>query len=95
MDFKPLHDNVVIERSAKDEVSKGGIIIPDNAQEKAQEGRVLAVGPGITNDNGVLLPLTVKQGDVVLFKKWSGTELTIEGSEVVVVTEHEIIGIVG
>ncbi|TIX90683.1 co-chaperone GroES [Rhizobium sp. P44RR-XXIV] len=95
MKFRPLHDRVVIRRAEGDFKSKGGIIIPDTAKEKPQEGEVIAVGPGIRNEAGVLIPPDVKTGDTILFGKWSGTEIKIDGEELLVMKEADIMGIVG
>ena len=95
MKFRPLHDRVVIRRAEGDLKSKGGIIIPDTAKEKPQEGEVIAVGPGIRNEAGALIPPDVKAGDMILFGKWSGTEIKIEGEELLIMKEADIMGIVG
>ena len=94
MKLKPLHDRVVVRRIESEEKTAGGIIIPDTAKEKPQEGEVLAVGPGARNDKGELIPLDVKVGDRVLFGKWSGTEVKIDGQEVLIMKESDIMGIV-
>ncbi len=94
MTFRPLHDRVVIRRAEGDLVSKGGIIIPDNAKEKPQQGVVVAVGPGARDDAGKLIAPDVKTGDVVLFGKWSGTEVKIDGEDLLIVKEADIMGIV-
>ena len=94
MKFRPLHDRVVIRRAEGDIKSKGGIIIPDNAKEKPQEGEVIAVGPGSRDDSGKLIPLDVKAGDIILFGKWSGTEVKIDGEELLIMKEADIMGIV-
>ena len=94
MKFRPLHDRVVIRRAEGDIKSKGGIIIPDTAKEKPQEGEVIAVGPGSRDESGRLMPLDVKAGDVVLFGKWSGTEVKIDGEELLIMKEADIVGIV-
>jgi chaperonin GroES len=94
MKFRPLHDRVVIRRAEGDVKSKGGIIIPDNAKEKPQEGEVIAVGPGLRDDGGQLIALDVKAGDTVLFGKWSGTEVTIDGEDLLILKESDIMGIV-
>ena len=93
MKFRPLHDRVVIRRAEGDMTSKGGIIIPDTAKEKPQEGEVIAVGPGSRDESGKLIPLDVKAGDAVLFGKWSGTEVTIDGEDLLIVKEADIMGI--
>ncbi len=95
MKFRPLHDRVVIRRVKEEEKSKGGIIIPDTAKEKPQEGEVVAVGPGARDETGSLVPLDVKAGDRVLFGKWSGTEVKIDGQELLIMKESDILGIVG
>jgi chaperonin GroES len=94
MKFRPLHDRVVVRRGESDIKSKGGIIVPDNAKEKPQEGDVIAVGPGVRDKSGKLVPLDVKAGDVVLFGKWSGTEIKIDGEELLIMKEADIMGIV-
>jgi chaperonin GroES len=95
MNFRPLHDRVVIRRIEEDERTKGGIIIPDTAKEKPQQGEVLAVGPGARDENGRVQPLGVKPGDRVLFGKWSGTEVVIDGEEVLIMRESDILGVLG
>jgi chaperonin GroES len=87
MKFRPLHDRVVIRRAEGDLKSKGGIIIPDNAKEKPQEGEVIAVGPGLRDESGKLIPLDVKAGDTILFGKWSGTEVKIDGEDLLIMKE--------
>ena len=94
MKFRPLHDRVVIRRAEGDLKSSGGIIIPDTAKEKPQEGEVVAVGPGARDDSGKLIPLDVKAGDIVLFGKWSGTEVKIDGDDLLIMKESDIMGIV-
>ena len=94
MKFRPLHDRVVIRRAEGDTKSKGGIIIPDNAKEKPQEGEVIAVGPGSRDESGKLIPLDVKAGDLILFGKWSGTEVKIDGEELLIMKETDIMGII-
>ena len=93
MNFKPLHDRVLVKRVASDEKTAGGIIIPDTAQEKPMEGEVLEVGSGSRNENGKLEPLDVKKGDKILFGKWSGTEVKIDGKEYSIMKEADIMGI--
>jgi chaperonin GroES len=93
MSFRPLHDRVLIRRLDQDEKTKGGIIIPDTAKEKPQEGEVISVGPGLRDEAGKLQPLDVKAGDRVLFGKWSGTEIKLEGTDYVVLKESDIIGV--
>jgi chaperonin GroES len=94
MRFRPLHDRVVVKRVEQEEKSKGGIIIPDTAKEKPQEGEVIAVGPGARNEKGEIVPLDVKAGDRVLFGKWSGTEVKIEGEELLIMKESDLLGII-
>jgi len=94
MKFRPLHDRVVVRRAEGDPKSKGGIIIPDIAKEKPQEGEVIAVGPGSRNESGKLVPLDVKAGDLILFGKWSGTEVKIDGEDLLIMKESDIMGIV-
>ncbi|HEV2161480.1 MAG TPA: co-chaperone GroES [Stellaceae bacterium] len=93
MKFRPLHDRVVVRRLKQEEKTAGGIIIPDTAQEKPQEGEVVAVGPGARDDNGKLHPPEVKEGDRVLFGKWSGTEIKLDGNELLVMKESDLMGI--
>tara|TARA_R110001606_G_C15133548_1_gene623672 strand:+ start:194 stop:508 length:315 start_codon:yes stop_codon:yes gene_type:complete len=93
MKFRPLHDRVVVRRIDEDEKSAGGIIIPDTAKEKPMQGEVIAVGPGIRNDAGETVALDVKAGDRVLFGKWSGTEVKIEGDELLIMKESDIMGV--
>ncbi|HYD29280.1 MAG TPA: co-chaperone GroES [Azospirillaceae bacterium] len=95
MKFRPLHDRVVVRRLESDNKTKGGIIIPDTAKEKPQEGEVVAVGPGARDDSGKLVALDVKAGDRVLFGKWSGTEVKIDGEDYLIMKESDIMGIVG
>jgi chaperonin GroES len=95
MKFRPLQDRVVIRRAESDLKSKGGIIIPDTAKEKPQEGDVIAVGAGTRNEGGTLIPLDVKAGDTILFGKWSGTEVSIDGEALLIMKEADIMGIVG
>ena len=94
MGFKPLHDRVAVERVAEEEKTKGGIIIPDTAKEKPSEGKVIAVGSGVRGKDGKVTPLDVKVGDRVLFGKWSGTEVTIDGDKILIMQESDILGIV-
>lgn len=91
--FRPLHDRVVLRRIEMDEKTAGGIIIPETAKEKPMEGEIIAVGTGHINDNGDVRPLDVKSGDRVIFSKWSGTEITIDGEELLVMKESDIIGV--
>lgn len=94
MKFRPLHDRVVIRRAEGDTRSRGGIIIPDNAKEKPREGEVIAVGPGSRDEGGTLIPPDVAAGDTVLFGKWSGTEVNIDGEDLLIVKETDIMGVV-
>jgi chaperonin GroES len=94
MHFRPLHDRVVVRRIDADEKTAGGIIIPDTAKEKPQEGEVVAVGPGARNEKGELVPLDLKAGDRVLFGKWSGTEVKIDGEDLLIMKESDILGVV-
>ena len=91
--FRPLHDRVVVRRIQADEKTKGGIIIPDTAKEKPQEGEVVAVGPGGRDEAGKLIPIDVKAGDRVLFGKWSGTEVKIDGEDLLIMKESDIMGV--
>jgi chaperonin GroES len=93
MKFKPLHDRVLVRRIEQEAKTKGGIIIPDTAKEKPQEGEIIAAGPGARNDDGKLAPLDVKAGDRVLFGKWSGTEVKIDGEELLIMKESDLLGI--
>ena len=95
MQFRPLHDRVVVRRIEAEEKTKGGIIIPDNAKEKPQEGEVIAVGPGARDESGKINALDVKAGDRVLFGKWSGTEVRIDGQDLLIMKESDIMGVVG
>ena len=92
--FRPLHDRVVVRRLNAEEKTTGGIIIPDTAKEKPMEGEIVAAGPGARNEAGALVPLEVKAGDRVLFGKWSGTEVKIDGEELLIMKEADILGIV-
>ena len=94
MNLKPLHDRVLVERVNSEDKTKGGIIIPDTAQEKPMEGKVLAVGGGARNENGKIVALDVKKGDRILFGKWSGTEVKIDGKELLIMKESDIMGII-
>ncbi len=94
MAFRPLHDRIVVKRIEGEEKTKGGIIIPDTAKEKPQEGKVVAVGPGARDESGKLGPLDVKAGNRVLFGKWSGTEVKIDGEDLLIMKESDILGIV-
>ena len=94
MTFRPLHDRVLIRRVEEDQKSAGGIIIPDTAKEKPMQGEVLAVGPGGRNEKGEITPLDVKVGDRVLFGKWSGTEVRMDGEELLIMKESDIMGVI-
>ncbi len=94
MGFKPLHDRVLVKRIDQDDKSTGGIIIPDTAQEKPMEGKILAVGPGARGKDGTLLAMEVKAGDRILFGKFGGTEIKIDGEDLLIISESEILGIV-
>lgn len=94
MHFRPLHDRVVVRRIDADQKTSGGIIIPDTVQEKPQEGEVLAVGPGARNERGELAPTELKAGDRVLFGKWSGTEVKIDGQDLLILKESDVMGVV-
>jgi chaperonin GroES len=93
MKFRPLHDRVVVRRLEGEEKTKGGIIIPDTAKEKPQEGEIIAVGSGARDENGKLVPLDVKAGDRILFGKWSGTEVKIDGEDLLIMKESDIMGV--
>jgi len=93
MKFRPLHDRIVARRIEPEERTKGGIIIPDTAKEKPQQGEVIAVGPGARDETGKLVPLDVKAGDRVLFGKWSGTEVRIDGEDLLIMKESDVMGI--
>jgi chaperonin GroES len=94
MQFRPLHDRVVVKRTEQETKTRGGIIIPDTATEKPQQGEVLAAGPGARGEDGKLVPLDVKVGDTVMFGKWSGTEVKIDGVDLLIMKESDIMGIV-
>jgi chaperonin GroES len=94
MKFRPLHDRVVVRRIDAEEKSAGGIIIPDTAKEKPQEGEIVAAGPGARNEQGQLIPIDVKAGDRVLFGKWSGTEVKIDGQDYLIMKESDLLGVV-
>ncbi|GLK74757.1 co-chaperone GroES [Methylopila musalis] len=94
MAFRPLHDRVVVRRLTAEEKSKGGIIIPDTAKEKPQEGEVVAVGAGARDENGKIVALDVKSGDKILFGKWSGTEVKIDGEDLLIMKESDILGVI-
>jgi chaperonin GroES len=94
MKFRPLHDRVVVRRLDSEEKTKGGIIIPDTAKEKPQEGEIIAVGSGARDESGKLVPLDVKKGDKILFGKWSGTEVKIDGQELLIMKESDVMGVI-
>ena len=94
MKFRPLHDRVVVKRLEGEEKTKGGIIIPDTAKEKPSEGEVVSVGPGARDEAGKLVPLDVKKGDRILFGKWSGTEVKIDGQDLMIMKESDIMGVI-
>ena len=94
MKFRPLHDRVVVRRLDAEEKTKGGIIIPDTAKEKPQEGEVIAVGPGARDESGKLTPLDVKIGDRILFGKWSGTEIKLSGEDLLILKESDVMGVI-
>ena len=94
MNLKPLHDRVLVERVEQEDRTKGGIIIPDTAPEKPMEGKVISVGGGARNENGQVVALDVKKGDRILFGKWSGTEVKIDGKELLIMKESDIMGII-
>ena len=94
MTFRPLHDRILVRRIDADEKTAGGIIIPDTAKEKPQEGEVLAVGPGARDEKGALQPLEVKTGDRILFGKWSGTEIKLDGEELIIMKESDVMGVI-
>ena len=95
MKFRPLHDRVLVKRVAEETKTAGGIIIPDTAKEKPSEGKVVATGPGVRDENGAFVALDVKKGDRVLFGKWGGTEVTIDGQELLIMKESDIMGVLG
>ena len=92
--FRPLHDRVVVKRIDAEEKSSGGIIIPDSAKEKPSQGEVVAVGPGVRDENGKLVPLELKAGDRVLFGKWSGTEVKLDGEDLLIMKESDVMGVI-
>ncbi len=94
MKFRPLQDRVLVKRIEAEERTKGGIIIPDTAKEKPQEGEVIAVGPGGRDESGKLIPIDVKVGDRILFGKWSGTEIKLDGEELLIIKESDVMGVV-
>jgi len=93
--FRPLHDRVVVRRVESEAKTKGGIIIPDTAKEKPQEGEIVAVGSGVRDDSGKVIPLDVKAGDRILFGKWSGTEVKLDGEDLLIMKEADIMGVIG
>ena len=93
MKFRPLHDRVVVKRVEEEQKTKGGLIIPDTAKEKPMQGEIIAVGPGARDESGKLVPLDVKKGDRILFGKWSGTEVKIDGQELLIMKESDIMGV--
>ena len=95
MKIRPLQDRVIVKRIAEEEKTKGGIIIPDTAKEKPQEGEIIAVGSGARDESGKLVPLDVKKGDRILFGKWSGTEVKLDGEDLLIMKESDIMGIIG
>lgn len=94
MAFRPLHDRILVRRIEADEKTAGGIIIPDTAKEKPQEGEVIAVGPGARDESGQLQPLDVKIGDRILFGKWSGTEIKLDGEDLIIMKESDVMGVI-
>ncbi len=94
MKFRPLHDRVVVKRVAAEEKTKGGILIPDTVKEKPQEGEVVAIGPGGRDDAGKLIPIDLKVGDRVLFGKWSGSEIKLDGQELLIMKESDVMGVI-
>ena len=95
MKFRPLHDRVLVKRVDQEEKTAGGIILPDTAQEKPMEGKVISAGAGLKSDDGKITPLDVKKGDRILFGKWSGTEVKVDGEDLMIMNESDIMGIVG
>ncbi|RVQ67804.1 co-chaperone GroES [Croceicoccus ponticola] len=93
MAFRPLHDRVLVERIEAEEKTAGGIIIPDSAKEKPSEGRIVAIGSGTRSENGTITPLDVKEGDRVLFGKWSGTEVKVDGKDLLIMKESDLLGV--
>ena len=93
MKFRPLHDRVLVERVESESKTAGGIILPDTAQEKPSEGKIVSVGSGARNENGDIVPLAVKAGDLVLFGKWSGTEVKVDGTDLLIMNESDLMGI--
>ena len=95
MGIRPLQDRLIVKRLEKDDTTKGGIIIPDTAKEKPQEGEVVAVGKGKVREDGTVQPLDVKKGDKILFSKWAGTEIKVDGEEVLIMREEDVLGVIG
>ena len=95
MNFRPLHDRVAVKRVEEEQKTKGGLIIPDTAKEKPMQGEVLAVGPGARDEDGDLVPMSVQVGDRVLFGKWSGTEVKIDGQDLLIMKESDVMGVIG
>lgn len=95
MKFRPLHDRVLVQREESEEKTAGGIIIPDTAKEKPMQGKVISVGSGARDEHGKLTPLDVKEGDTILFGKWSGTEIKLDGADYLIMKESDIMGIIG
>ena len=95
MKFRPLHDRVLVRRIDENEKTAGGIIIPDTAKEKPQEGEVISVGSGVKAEDGTVTPLDVKAGDIILFGKWSGTEVSVNGEDLLIMKESDVLGIIG
>ena len=95
MTFRPLHDRVLVRRVEAEDKTAGGIIIPDTAKEKPQEGEVVSVGPGARAEDGTITPLDLKAGDKILFGKWSGTEVKLEGEELIIMKESDVLGVIG
>ena len=94
MSFRPLHDRVVVRRIEAEEKTKGGIIIPDTAKEKPQEGEIVAAGPGARDESGKIVPLELKAGDRILFGKWSGTEVKVDGDDLLIMKESDVLGVI-
>jgi chaperonin GroES len=94
MKFRPLHDRVVVKRVDEDAKTKGGIIIPETAQEKPMQGKIIAVGPGGRDEAGKLIPIDLKKGDLILFGKWSGTEVKLDGEELLIMKESDVMGVI-
>ena len=94
MKFRPLHDRVVVKRVEEEDKTKGGIIIPDTAKEKPMEGEIVAVGPGARDEKGIVVPLDVKKGDRILFGKWSGSEIKLDGEDLLIMKESDVMGVI-